>query len=110
MDYKKLAAAVKLCGSEPGAKRCAEECPYFNGTDMTKCIPIMTSDATTAITDLLARAEAEEARAEKYKFFFDDVSVKPNCNTCADLECTYRPNPGQIMRFNCPLWRGHKEE
>lgn len=66
-----------------------------------------------AITDLLARAEAAEARAEKaererdkYKLFFDDVVVKPDCNDCADLKCQYRPKPGEVTRFNCPLWRG----
>lgn len=63
-----------------------------------------------SITDLLARAEAAEASAEKYKSFFDDVAEKPNCNTCADQKCTYRPNPGEITRFNCPLWRGQKEK
>ena len=57
-----------------------------------------------------ARAEAAEASAEKYKSFFDDVAEKPNCNTCADQKCTYRPNPGEITRFNCPLWRGQKEK
>lgn len=54
--------------------------------------------------------KAAEASAEKYKSFFDDVAEKPNCNTCADQKCTYRPNPGEITRFNCPLWRGQKEE
>lgn len=67
-------------------------------------------DMETAMTDLLARAEAAEASAEKYKSFFDDVAEKPNCNTCADQKCTYRPNPGEITRFNCPLWRGQKEK
>lgn len=64
MDYKELATAVKLCGNEPNAALC-EKCPYWSGLDMSKCIPRMTADAATAITDLLARAEAAEARAEK---------------------------------------------
>lgn len=54
--------------------------------------------------------KATETREEKYKAFFDDVAGKPNCNTCADQECSYRPKPGEITRFNCPLWRGQKEE
>lgn len=63
MDYKELATAVKLCGNEPNAALC-EKCPYWSGLDMSKCIPRMTADAATAITDLLARAEAAEARCE----------------------------------------------
>lgn len=74
-------------------------------------------DAVTAINDLLARAESAEARAEKaererntYKIFFDDISKKPDCNTCSKKECEYRPGIGKTTRFNCPLWRGLKEE
>lgn len=74
-------------------------------------------DAVTAINDLLARTESAEARAEKaerernaYKIFFDDISKRPDCNTCSKKECEYRPGIGKITRFNCPLWRGHKEE
>lgn len=70
-----------------------------------------------AITDLLARAESAEARAEKaererntYRIFFDDISKKPDCNTCSKKECEYRPGIGKTTRFNCPSWRGHKEE
>lgn len=62
------------------------------------------------IPELIARAEVAEAMVEKYKYFFDDVAEKPNCNTCADQECTYRPKPGQITRFNCPLWRGPEDK
>ena len=63
------------------------------------------------------KIEAAEARARKaemekigYKIFFDDVSKKPNCNDCANIECQYRPRIGETVRFNCPLWRGKKEE
>ena len=65
MDYKKIAAAVKLCGSTPATFQCLGGCPYYSGGDMNTCIPRMTADASCAITDLLARVEAEEARAEK---------------------------------------------
>lgn len=41
-----------------------------------------------------------------YKMFFDEVSSLPDCNTCADRDCKYMPKPGQVTRFNCPLWRG----
>ena len=65
MDYKKLTASIKLCGSEPSVRRCEKECAYYKGGDTKKCIPRMTEDASTAITDLLARAEAAEARCKR---------------------------------------------
>lgn len=65
MDYEKLASAVKLCGSEPAAFQCMGVCPYYSDGNMNECIPQMTKDAATAITDLLARAYEAEARAEK---------------------------------------------
>lgn len=68
------------------------------------------NQASTAIIDLLARAEAAEDRAEKYKAFVDDVAGKPGCNTCTDQECPYRPNPGELTRFNCPLWCGPEDK
>lgn len=64
MDYEKLAVAIKLCGSTPKVDKCPQ-CPYWASGDMNNCIPRVTADAATAITDLLARAEAAEARAEK---------------------------------------------
>ena len=64
MDYEKLAVAIKLCGSTPKVDQCPQ-CPYWASGDMNNCIPRVTADAATAITDLLARAEAAEARAEK---------------------------------------------
>lgn len=66
--------------------------------------------------ELIARAEAAEISAKDaeyrmnhYKVFFDSVSKTPDCNTCADRHCKYRPKPGQTTRFNCPLWRGSEE-
>ena len=51
--------------------------------------------------------ERDEAKREaaRYKAFFDDVANKPDCNDCADKECKYRPRPGEVTRFNCPLHR-----
>ena len=64
MDYKAMAAAIKLCGKTPRVDQC-KECPYWDDGDMSECIPRMTQDASTAITDLLARAEAAEADNKK---------------------------------------------
>lgn len=36
----------------------------------------------------------------------DQVSNLPNCNDCgAARNCEYIPQPGQMARINCPLWR-----
>lgn len=110
MDYKILAERIKC----PNIQKCPFE---KNKVSCTQCQYKICDEAVTAITDLLVRAEAAEARAEKaererdaYKIFFDDVSSKPDCNTCCLKQCEYRPEIGQTTRFNCPLWRGKNEE
>lgn len=54
------------------------------------------------------RAELEQVKHQRdsYRLYHDDLSSKPNCNTCADKDCKYRPIPGDTVRANCPLWRG----
>ena len=27
------------------------------------------------------------------------------CNDCADLDCKYRPKPGELVRYNCPFYK-----
>ena len=34
------------------------------------------------------------------------VSTYDNCNNCKDKECKYRPEWGDSVRWNCPLWKG----
>lgn len=62
--------------------------------------------------DAKLQAELEKVKAERdaYKIYFDDLSSKPDCNTCDDKDCRYRPRVGDAVRVNCPLWRGKKEE
>lgn len=52
------------------------------------------------------QAELEKVKAERgaYKIYFDDLSSKPDCNTCDDKDCRYRPRVGAIVRVNCPFW------
>ena len=39
--------------------------------------------------------------------FVDRVSKLPCCNTCGKLkDCEYRPEWGDSVRWNCPLWKG----
>ena len=68
MDYKNIADAIRLCGSEPGHIKCRLGCPYFAGKGMEgmkKCIPRMTADAAAAIDELLERVKAAEARCTR---------------------------------------------
>ena len=79
MDYEKLAVAIKLCGSTPKVDQC-QQCPYWASGDMNNCIPRVTADAATAITNLLIenqalrnaanglkdRAEKAEAELKRY--------------------------------------------
>ena len=76
----------------------------------------MAGDAAAALTALLAEneklwAELEQVKHQRdsYRLYHDDLASKPNCNTCADKDCKYRPIPGDTVRANCPLWRGSEE-
>ena len=123
MDYEKLAVAIKLCGSTPKVDQCPQ-CPYWASGDMNNCIPRVTADAATAITDLLARAEAAEARAEKAERERDAaisdltyIARTYPVDLCDDLVCQYCKHY-QNVNTGCPgwtendcfEWRGKKEE
>lgn len=38
------------------------------------------------------------------------VSTYNNCNNCKAKDCKYRPNWGDFVRWNCPLWKGEQDE
>ena len=58
------------------------------------------------------RAELEQVKHQRdsYRMYHYELASKPNCNTCADKDCKYRPIPGDTVRANCPLWRGPQKE
>ena len=58
---------------------------------------------------LLAELGQVKHQRDSYRMYHDDLASKPNCNTCADKDCKYRPIPGDTVRANCPLWRGPEE-
>lgn len=36
----------------------------------------------------------------------DSMTEMPNCNDCGIIRhCAYVPDPGQPVRWNCPLWQ-----
>ena len=67
MDYKKLIKALKCDGYGVGqdGDGCTNKRCKHRDSDVACNIVSMCEDAATAITDLLARAEAADARAEK---------------------------------------------
>lgn len=60
--------------------------------------------AAEALTTLQAELSKVKAERDAYKIYFDDLSSKPDCNTCDDKDCRYRPRVGAIVRVNCPFW------
>lgn len=58
------------------------------------------------------RTELEQVKHQcaEYRVYYDDLSSKPDCNTCTNEGCGYKPRPGDIVRANCPLWCGAKED
>lgn len=58
---------------------------------------------------LLTELGQVKHQRDSYRLYHDDLASKPNCNTCADKDCKYRPIPGDTVRANCPLWRGSEE-
>ncbi|WP_349218538.1 hypothetical protein [Solibaculum intestinale] len=39
-----------------------------------------------------------------YKDFFKDITALHDCNDCGISKCKFAPEPGQMVRINCPLW------
>ena len=106
MDYKKLIAAIKLCGSTPKVDEC-KACAYWAGGDMSKCIPRMTMEAAAAITDLLVENQSmrnaadvspvRHGRWEQTGYACGETEFQ--CSECKQTE--WRTS---ISRFNfCPF-------
>lgn len=115
-----------------GLEYCGPECQQLCGTAATALSTLQTENTElraelTHKTELVYRqanelerrdkllkeqeAELEQVKHQRdsYRAYYDDLASKPNCNTCADKDCKYRPIPGDTVRANCPLWRGPEE-
>lgn len=64
MDIEKQIEAVKLCGNTPKIDQC-KKCAYYAGGDMSKCIPVMTSDVATALSTLQSEVEMWKRRCKE---------------------------------------------
>ena len=118
MDYKKLIAAIKLCGSTPKVDEC-KACAYWAGGDMSKCIPRMTMEAAAAITDLLVynqslRNAANGFKDQAEKAVRDIYWMRP-CAVCANntgarnARCASCGSDSEKYRPDFK-WRGETEE
>lgn len=39
------------------------------------------------------------------------ISKFNNCNNCGNKwDCQYKPEPGSMVRWNCPLWEGEQND
>ena len=38
------------------------------------------------------------------------ISTFDNCNNCYRKNCEYKPKPGQMARWRCPLWKGKDDD
>lgn len=55
-------------------------------------------------TDCTACLHMENAKT------IDKLYKLPSCNSCGAFDCGHRPNEGEMVRINCPLWRAMETE
>lgn len=81
MEIEKLIEAVRLCGSTPKVDQC-KRCAYWAAGDMSRCIPNMTGDASTALSTLQAENEKLRETVDKYATSARVIALhlKPFCD------------------------------
>ena len=94
-ENEKLRADLERLGLELKVRKRQEEAM----TDIA-------NDFQRQLHAALDELEQVKHQRDSYRLYHDDLASKPNCNTCADKDCKYRPIPGDTVRANCPLWRG----
>ena len=94
MSDQEILMVLHECASEDGA---CDKCLLCEEGRCQDRIMLAAADRIEELAKQLEQAEAHN-RA---------VSALPNCNDCMDVKaCAYRPQWGDLVRFNCPLWRG----
>ena len=97
-ENEKLRTEVKMWKC-----RCKEIVSHASELDMDL------QNAEKENAELLAELKQVIHQRDNYHMYHYELALKPNCNTCADKDCKYRPIPGDTVRANCPLWRGPEE-
>ena len=114
MDYKELVERLNEWNENLISELCADD--VLTCDDLCGCtVDCIVVQAATAITDLLARAAAAEARAEKAERERDaavsDLETimaynSDTCQFCKNGQCYVRGGTKSCL----PKWRGQKEE
>lgn len=124
MDYKELDEMCRYLSDTPSytafhdemereviCDSCKGGLCYEKVQDAHWCMYEALQRSATAITDLLSRAEAAEARAEKAERESDaavkDLEIASDCRTCGNVSPWCIENPDKCKGYK---WRGHKEE
>ena len=103
MDTDRLIACLRIFGRELGKTPLNKEAQAEIERMRDSLDFARTKDAL--IFHLDAELESTKEKLASYKVFYDDVVNEPDCNTCANKYCQFRPQPGETTRFNCPLWQ-----
>ena len=111
MDVEKLIDHLKECGTYGFKQEECREAAEALATLQIELKAMRGAANSYKAENARLESELEKVKAERdvYKIYFDDLSSKPDCNTCDDRDCRYRPRVGDTVRVNCPLWRGKKE-
>lgn len=92
VEHSELVKALKRLQIETGSLACLG-CGHEHACSEHGCA-------------ILRAAEKELGRLNA---FYISVTSLPDCNTCGNKICGYKPKWGQSIRINCPLWRERKE-
>ena len=84
---------------------------------LQKRLPNLTQQQEQILSDMLLEmyqrgyddAKGRLCRDCGYKSYYASVAAQNDCNDCgAKRTCNHVPQPGGIVRINCPLWRAGK--
>lgn len=57
-----------------------------------------------AVTDGDRECEHNHRLLAEWLKAYKEITDHHTCRDCRKIKCEYKPEPGQLMRFNCPLW------
>ena len=40
---------------------------------------------------------------------YRDITYTGNCNSCKNKNCQWKPELGQLVRYNCPYYKAEEE-
>ena len=41
---------------------------------------------------------------------YRNIVESGDCNVCKNKHCQWKPKPGQLVRYNCPLYEAEEEQ